>query len=342
MKFNGPKQSEPIRLTVEDVIAMHEQEIALRNEAMAALEDPINAFVTIAGRAEQYGVKASIESLSDSEASELSDVFGLDRASLEAMTVEEFVNKCNEFIGTEPAQEGLGDIAGYVVGAIVASAAIKQVADNAFANNFKKVIDAIPSNKKADAMKAFTVVTWKHDDYVDRISASNEALDYCKQSVENLFENDNLVELEKIADALGQDPVRYENGDDQLKAWSEWAAKGYERETAKTLDELGFTPEKLTSVVQNLHDFAVRYTEIMAKVQKDHQKYTKRGFFAALGEMFSKKKAEEGARKREIANTKFHAMKCIMNTVRVSTNGLCADIIVIGDKARRLAKSDNV
>lgn len=345
MKFNGPKAAAtPIKLTVEDIIIMHEQEAKLRAEATAVLDDPINSFITVAGRAEKNGVKASIESLSAREVEELSSVLGVGKSSLESMSVDEFVGKCNECIGASPAQEDMRDFAfallGYFIGRHSASASTKKVASKEFVGDFKNIIDAIPSNKKADAMRAFTVTTWKYNDWVDRIGASNKALDYCEQSIETIFEDDNLVELEKIADALGSDPVRYENEDDQLKAWSEWASKGWPRETAKTLGELGFSADKLTDVVQKLHDFSVRYTAAMTKFEKGAAKHTKRGFLTALGEMFSKKKADEGARKREMANAKYYAMKCIMDAVYISTNGLCADIIVIGDKARRLAKAD--
>lgn len=345
MKFNGPKAAAtPIKLTVEDIIIMHEQEVKLRAEAMSALDDPFNSFVTIAGRAERHGVKASIESLNACEVGELCSVFGMDKAALESMTTDEFIAKCDDCIGAEPAQEDMRDLMfallGYFIGRRSASKATTKVASKEFVGDFKQVIDAIPSNKQNDAMRAFTVVTWKYNDWIERIKASDEALDYCEQSIESIFDNDSLVELEKIAGALGTDPVRYEGEDDQLKAWSEWANKGYPRETAKTLAELGFTPDKLKGIVQSLHDFSMRYTNAMDKFKSDAAKHTKRGFFTALGEMFSKKKADEGARKREVANAKYHAMKCIMDAVFISTNGLCADIIVIGDKARRLAKSE--
>lgn len=350
MKFNSANKvvdkKDLFDLTAEDIIIMQEASKQAHKSALEDIEDPFNSFVTIASMAAKDGVAKAIENLNDTESTELCEVFGVDKAGLESMSLETFLDKCDDCLGIEPATEStMSEVLmlwlGYILGSSHAGKSTEKVADKEFVGSFKNILDAIPSDKRSDALKAFTVVTWKYETYKSMIKGANEAFDYCQQTADKIFTSDSLVELEKIAHALNThaDPIVYKDND-QLKAWATWAHQENPRETASTLAELGFTVEKLSEIVGALHEFANRYISLSQKLSKDVKAHTKRGFFEAIGEFFSKKKREEGARLREIANTKYHAMKYIMGYVNDVVNAMCSDIVIIGNKAKRLAKSD--
>ena len=350
MKFNSANKvsdnGDLFDLTAEDIIIMQEASKKVHKQALEDIEDPFNSFITIAAIAAKDGVVKAIENLSNTETSELCEVFGVDKTGLESMSVETFLDKCDGCLGIESATEGImHDVfmvwIGTIIGGSSTGKSTEKVADKEFVGSFKNILNAIPSDKRADALKAFTVVTWKYDTYKSMIKGANDAFDYCQQTADKIFTSDSLVELEKIAHALNThaDPIVYKDND-QLKAWATWAHQENPRETALTLAELGFTVEKLSEIVGSLHEFANRYISLSQKLAKDAKQHTKRGFFEAIGEFFSKKKREEGARLREIANTKYHAMKYIMGYVNDVVNAMCTDIVIIGNKAKRLAKSD--